>query len=355
MEYSIENINNYELVSDILSGTEWLFVIKSQDQIIRRNKLIATKKNGKYGRISKREIGNGLLVKAKLDNNKVSISKSYNYEEPRHILKLSSGEYLLTAIDKIYRLNKDFEVIKVQENPLFAFLHTIKTNRKENKFLLVSSGYDSVFEIDSIGEVINHWLAWENGFNPDENGNWLALNENYYSKYIDEGKNALLIDPSKYGREGLLTSIRSAHPNLAIYDPYDDDESFIVSIGHQGHLFRINFNQHTTLLILAELNQMPHGLYPFDNGWCVTNTTKGEFWVLDNAFKKKKIYSFNELEHKVKGTEDIEWIQQIIPVNKNCFLALDANRGLIAVDSQKKQYSVYKPNENWCFQDALQF
>lgn len=349
----IEKISDYKLVENVLDKTDWLFVIKSQDQVERREKLLLTKKNGKFGRISKRPNGNGLLVSATLSNKEIIVSRKIPFVESRHIIKLHRGGFLLTSIDTLFHLDKDLNIINKYSHELFAFLHTVRTNSDESKYLVVSSGYDSIFELNTHGEILNQWLAWENGFNPDEDGNWLALNPESYKKYISENKKAKLIDPKLFGKEGLATSIRSAHPNLAIYNTYDEDKSVLISIGHFGDIYKINFEKRETILVNKQLSQMPHGLYPYLDGWCITNTTKGEFWIFNKFLEAQKIFSFKELGHKIKGTENIEWIQQIIPIDEQHLLALDANRGLIAVNLIKKQYSIYYPDPNWCFQDAL--
>ena len=70
----------------------------------------------------------------------------------------------------------------------------------------------------------------------------------------------------------------------------------------------------------------------------------------ENMHEKKCI--FQTLE-KAEALGDNEWIQQIIPFNNSCGVAIDSNRGLIFFDIVKQVKEIYYPNENWCIQDLL--
>ena len=103
-----------------------------------------------------------------------------------------------------------------------------------------------------------------------------------------------------------------------------------------------------------QLSVMSHGIYKkSNNDLMITLTTEGLWIWLDKTFKKIKTLSFKNLDKKIHGIEDAEWIQQVVPFNDNIGLSIDANRGLIAFDLNKEEYCVYNPNENWCIQDVL--
>jgi hypothetical protein len=101
------------------------------------------------------------------------------------------------------------------------------------------------------------------------------------------------------------------------------------------------------------LHQMPHGIQCLDGGWAVTDTVQGDWVIFNSAFLPELTYTFSTLDGKVPGTDHVEWIQQVIPVPGSKALAIDANRGLLAVDFQNAQYTVYQPDPNWCVQDAV--
>ena len=57
---------------------------------------------------------------------------------------------------------------------------------------------------------------------------------------------------------------------------------------------------------------------------------------------------------KPKSVGDAEWLQTVSPTEFKCvYLFVDSNRGLIAVNTCGKQYSLYQPDANWAIQDAV--
>lgn len=348
------DVSTFSPVEGMLDGTSWLFVIKSQDQLERRRRMLESRKGKKFGRIGARETAFGLLTKLRFDGGRVETETRQELREPRHIKRHPQGGFLVSEIDRVHHIDEKGKVKKTYTHPLFGFLHTVDVSKDGARMLVVSSGYDSLFEIDlSSGEETFRWVAWEHGFNPDEDGVWLAADSEHYARYHAEGKQALLIDPAEYGEQGLVTARRSAHPNVAVYNVYDGGRTILVSIGHEGALYRIVREKGEATRACDLLAQMPHGLLPYNGGWCMTNTVRGEWWLFDAALRPTTILTVAGLGGKVAGTEDIEWIQQVIPFGPVQALFLDANRGLIALDREARTYSVYQPDPNWCIQDAL--
>jgi len=357
---SLVDISSFREDKSLHNNTEWLFVIKSQDQEERRKKMIEyfhkTQKgsNVKIGRTEPRPTAVGLLVKAKLLNGEIIVEWQKELPEPRHIIPYKNGRFLVSDVNTIKEVDADGKIYRVYKNPLFAFLHTINLNHSKDKLLVTSSGYDLILEIDLNDENETYrWLAWENGFNPDEDGIWLALNESYYQQYLSEGKNAEWIKPEDFGEQGIVTARRSAHPNVATYDVNDEEKSMIVSLGHGGDLYRVNFHDFTTEKICDFLSQMPHGLAPYRDGWMITNTTKGECIFMNKSFERIGGFSISNFKGKIKEVGTREWIQQVIHTGDDVFFALDANRGLISIDLANSSYNVYQPDSTWCFQDAI--
>jgi len=340
---------------DTLHGLSALLVIKSQDQVERRRNLLASRKGGRFGRITQRPIGDGLLVQGWFANDRFVLEKSADFEECRHAHFWDNKTIFLTEIDRISIVDTtNMTVIDRLTYPYFAFLHTIDLSTDGRYALITSSGYDAVFELEvNTGDVERSWFAWDHGFNPDGDGVWLAADKETYNAYCGEGKEALLVDPADYGRQGLLTARRTAHPNMAVYDPYDDERSFLLCIGHNGEIYRVDRETHATTKVFEAGAQMPHGLRPYQDGWCLTNTVKGEWWVLTKDFELHEVYSVAEMSGKVPGTENVEWVQQVVPWDERHVLFIDANRGLIAVDLEEQAYTIYQPDSNWCIQDAV--
>jgi len=340
-----------------LNGVELLLVVKSLDQAERRRRFLEGRKGDRFGRIQARPVSRGLLVFGRLADGRVAVSRSLELDEPRHACLLQSDRILLTEMDRVLTISlPDFTIQEQMRHPFFAFLHTVDISADCKHGLIVSSGYDAVFEVDLLTrQIVREWRAWEHGFNPDEDGVWLAAKPEYYDRYRREGKRSLLIDPVEYGRQGLLTTRRTAHPNMAVYDRYRNDGSFFFAAGHNGTIYRVHRKDLSTESVFELGDQMPHGLRPFQGGWCLTNTVRGEWWLLNQDFTAHTVYSAAMLEGKVEGTESVEWLQQTVPVGKGHALFLDANRGLIAVDLINRTYTRYGVNPEWCVQDAVLF
>lgn len=350
------DISTFKKTNDwILDNPEIMLVVKSQNQIERRHRMIESKKRKKYGRFTPSPTSIGLLVKGKLEDGIFNIDWKKEFREPRHIRRISKKRFLLTEINKLLEVNEKGGTIRTYEHPFFGYLHTIDISKDQKRALLVSSGYDAIIEIDlETGKETYSWFAWDNGYNPSDDNVWYTSNKEQYDIYLRENKKAVLIDPLKYGEQGVTTANRIAHPNAAIYDYSSCKNSFIVSIGHNGLLSKIDIDTNEQTDLYNKLAVMAHGIYHRSSGgMLITQTTKGEWLWLDNNYNEELIIEFNKLQGKIVGTENSEWIQQVIPMDDNKAIAIDANRGLIVFDLSKNIYNIYQPNENWCIQDLI--
>jgi hypothetical protein len=348
------DVSQFDCMAGVLAGTRWYLVVKSQDQLERRARMAASRRRGRFGRIEPRPVAEGLLVCGELREGCFHAQWSRVFREPRHLRRLNGRELLLTEMNCLLRIDEHGRIQRTYDHPFFAFLHTIDLDRAGTRALVASPGYDSVIELDLAGgDETMHWVAWDHGFNPDESGTWLAADNDTCERYRAEGRPALLINPAEYGDHGLITARRSAHPNAAVYDPYDDYRSFILSVGHTGELHRAQRDAQGTQLLCNELRQMPHGLRAYDSGWLVTDTTRGQWRRMNRAFETERIYSTASLPGKSAGAHDLEWLQQVVMFDPDRALALDANRGLLAIDLKAARYSRYEIDPNWCVQDAM--
>jgi hypothetical protein len=349
----IIDISKFKRVKNLLNNTDWIFVIKSQNQIERRKSMLESKAKGKYGTLGPREPGRGLVLRGRLKNGRVEMRWAQGFFEPRHIYWSEIKKaWRVTTIDKLVYLDKDGRRVGQQQNRLFGSLHTAEGHGK--RILVVSSGYDSVLEYRETDKLRTYfWNAWEHGFNPDPDGYWLTLSQNKFHEYQKEGKKAKLVEPFWLGIHGLLTSHRSAHPNMAVYDPYNRN-SFIVSIAYTGILYRVSFKTGIPEPAFRKLHQMPHGLRAYNGGWIVTDTTVGELVRLNSKFHQVKRFSVAKLPGKPMSVGDAEWLQTSIPGPGKCsFLLVDSNRGLLAISTCRRQYTLYSVDPNWSIQDAV--
>ncbi len=337
----------------VLAGTEWFFVVKSQDQTKRRCRMLASRQRGRFGRIDPRPTATGLLVRGVLEAGALRTQWKQAFWEPRHLCRLPNGEYLLSTVDKVLHIDGQGRVHHHYEHPFFGFLHTVSIDRTGRRGLVVSSGYDALIQIDlASGQELSRWFAWDHGFNPDEQGVWLAADPARARAYEQEGKRVLLVEPAQYGEQGILTDRRTAHPNAACYDPYHAGNDVIVSIAHSGNLYRVELASGNARLVTNALAQMPHGIRPFQGGWLATDTTRGEWVRFDACFAPLERASVCQMPGKPADAGDAEWLQEVVPVGKDVFLAVDANRGLLAVDCAAGTCTQYAVDAEWCIQGA---
>ena len=349
------DVSLYSLDNNILAGSKFFIVVKSQNQVERRKRMLESQKRKRFGRFTPSKTERGLLVCGMLKDGKFNIEWSKEFREPRHIKRLSNGSFLLTEINRVLRIDSTGCIIRAYTHPFFGYLHSVEVTLKEDRALIVSSGYDAVIEIDLIsGEETFSWFAWDNGFNPDADGTWLAVTQEKYESYLNEGKKAILINPVEYGEQGITTALRMAHPNVAVYENSKVRQFFLVCVGHNGELCRVSFSDGKIKTVYSDLCVMPHGLSPRQTGgWMITQTTIGKWIWLDQKFQDEFCFDLSNLEGKVPGTEDAEWIQQVVSIDQSKALGIDGNRGLIALDYKEKKYCIYQVDPNWCIQDAL--
>lgn len=353
-------INDFKISSGLLDPVEVWLVVKSQDQIERRERMVGQLKRGeKIGRIRPRPIAEGLLIKYQFPpngNNQVLSEGAElvtRFPEPRHIVPYARDRYLLTEIGRVNLIDAQGRVLDTFSHPYFAFLHTVVLNQSRDRILVTSGGYDAILELDVRSKEESwRWFGWDHGFNPNEENVYYTNTLRKAEQLEAKGYVAKYIDPAEYNEQGLVTASRTTHPNVAFYNPYKSEATVIASLGY-GKIVEID--RHTSEYQVMLDAQVPvlHGIMPYDQGWIVTNTCRGEFWVLDKEFKPLQEYVFSQLPGKPEEVGDCEWLQLVIPISKDRFLGLDANRGIIICDTVQHRYEVLHPDPNWCLQDVL--
>ncbi len=352
-------IHKFERSPDAgVEPTSGFLVVKSQDQLKRRKRLINQLDNGELGRVERRPVGEGLLVRfelpltgPRLDRETASWTKSF--DECRHITQVEDNKYLLTEMGRVHLIDFGGMVQRTYDHPYFGFLHTVQRSEDGDRILIASSGYDAIIELElESGEETWSWFGWEHGFNPNEKGIYFARSEEEKECLQHDGHEVQFVDPEAYGRRGLITRDRTTIPNACRYDPRKKN-TIIASIGKNGLIVRIDKRTGKYTVLYEDLDQMPHGIYPLEEGWGVTDTLKGQFLEFDRAFSPIRRYDFSQLGGKPEPLADREWLQQVIPVTSNKWIALDANRGLMFVDLERERYEIQKVDENWCMQDLL--
>lgn len=325
-------------------------VVKSLDQVERRARLVEAKQRGRIGRIEERPVATGLWARvAQVGEGCIdrSTAKVTEFREPRGLAQIGPGRFLLADVSSVLLVDAAARVERRYTHPFFAFLHSISFDPDHSRFLVVSSGYDCLVEMDLEGRVSWEWFAWEHGFNPSLDGVYLCRSEALADRYRADGKEALVVDPAKLGELGLMTSQRSNHPNSACYHAADRDR-VLATLGHSGEVIEIDRKSGHARTVVSGLEAMPHGIQSYGEGWVVTNTLRGEFWVVGKNFEVRKKIVTCGLPGKPKEMLAHEWLQAACPVRDGYFLAADANRGLIAIDLGAGEYRIHPVDETWC-------
>ena len=349
MEDSVIDVSTFQK-----GGIEFMrplhLIVKSQDQIERRQRLIEAKNRGKIGRIEQRAVATGLWVtsplRAGITMNRAN-SQVREFKEPRGLVQIGQEKYLLSDINRVLMIDADGMVLKEYTHPFFAFLHSISFDSESRRFFVVSSGYDCLIEMDLEGKVCWEWFAWEHGFNPTLDGVYLCRQKQQAEELTASGKEAMFIDPSEYKSYGLMTSQRSNHPNSGCYHPRKKNV-VLVTLGHSGEVIAIDKTTGKWRKVISGLKSMPHGIQPYEAGWMVTNTLLGEFWLLAQDYNVLNKIATRNLPGKPEGMVEHEWLQATYPVGDGEFIGLDANRGLIYINLHSKQYCIYSVDDSWC-------
>lgn len=338
----------------LIGDIEVFLVVKSTDQIKRRQRLIESKQRNTIGRIKNRPISLGMLVNVNLGVSEVISEDSANFHrtfsEPRGLTTLGDGSYLLAEVGAVHMLNPDASVRKTFDDPWFAFLHSIHKHPIDNLALIVSSGYDAIIEIDyTKWKKTWSWFGWEHGFNPAPDNTYLTRSAEHAARLLRDGKATKLVHPSDYGVIGLTTSFRTTHPSSAMYMP-DDPGSIVATLGQAGCLVKISIDSGEVTVLNDELEKLPHHPVPFLDGWMVTNTLAGEIWTFDRYFNRREILDLSALPGKPVAMADHEWVQMATPVTDTIVVAADANRGIVCLDMKNKYFDILNVDENWSIQ-----
>lgn len=346
------NLAEFTEIDSLLQGQVWVFVVKSCDQMERRQRMLNALDKGKVMGLEPRSVAQGLVFTTCFNGKESENAITQKFLEPRHIKKAPNGDVWLTTIDKLYKLDENMKIAQTIEHDLFSFLHTLDFNADGTRVLVCATGYDSIIEIDlRTGQETYRWMAWEYGFNPDQDGIWLTLDKDTAMRYASENLPHKLVTPSK-DPQGIMMKHCTSHPNVAVYNPYKDDGSFLVSIAWSGTIYMVN-RETGKAQPVSRFNAMPHGLAPFEGGWMVTDTTSGRWVAFDRNWNCVREVVCSALPGKVTGSGDKEWLQIVLPYEKDKLLLLDANRGIIAVDLATKTYALYRSHPNYCIQDAM--
>ena len=220
--------------------------------------------------------------------------------------------------------------------------------------LVVSAGYDSIFEADiKTGAIGWSWFGWDHGYNPrQQDGVFLTHNGQQAEEWQRQGRKVQLVDTGVYGKQGLVTAGRTTFPNSAYYNIYQDEATIVATLFHAGELIEIDKKTGDASVRLSGMN-IPHSILPWQSGWLVTSTREGCFLILSPTFQVERRVGFADMPGKPAEMEEEEWLQSVSPLSDGRqLLAVDANRGLFVIDIEDRKWNVFDIDENWCVQEV---
>ncbi|MCJ8510353.1 hypothetical protein MUU53_20935 [Rhizobium lemnae] len=327
----------------------FVFTVKSKDQLARRRRMVQNLERGAVARVSQRAVSKGFIGVGRLAAGSLVFATIYEADEPRHISIGPDANVFVTTASNIVRLDDNLEFCGSIENKLFSFLHSIERSADGQRFLVCSTGYDTVLEIDvHSGDALKIWYAWERGFNPDLDGNWLTFDNHQHEKWRSEGKTSVLVTPGS-NAYGIAQTYRSAHPNFACYNgPY----AILVHIAFSGALYSINLEDMSHRLILKR-SPMAHGLRKLSDGWALVETTEGKWTEFTNNFEERGGITAKNLGRRHADSGTAEWLQHVLFLDETKAVFFDANRGIYAADLKTRTIQFFETPEDYCFQDAI--
>ena len=200
------------------------------------------------------------------------------------------------------------------------------------------------------GAITWEWFGWEHGFNPRKSdGIYLARKPEQALEFKTKELPYLLVSAADCGEQGLVTAGRTTHPSGACYAS-SGEQKILVTLGQRACAIEIDRMTGSARPVIQGLQQMPHGMTRFGNGWIITNTMAGEIWLLDSDYRLISVLSVRDLSGNSAEAENHEWVQTTVPVGPDLLVSVDANRGLIAFAPERRLLATYAVDEDWAIQ-----
>jgi hypothetical protein len=236
------------------------------------------------------------------------------------ICGLACSENGVAGDEHIARLNDHGQIDLEIRSPLLSQVRSLR--RTAQGLLVTASGIDALLEFDLQGQLIWSWWGTEHGYAEAYGGG---------TRVIDKNEDHRL--KNYPGR------LQTTHLNSAIIDPYDD-RYVITILFYQGKVVRINKNNLHHEVVINNLNGAHH-LRPHSRGYLLSNSRKGEAWILDRNFK---------LLEKIPGTYryfPVKWVQDTLETPFGSHLIADCNAFRLRerdLQGREKSISTQMPN-----------
>ncbi|MEL7157363.1 MAG: hypothetical protein AAFN30_12285 [Actinomycetota bacterium] len=360
----IDDVAGYEVDADLGRDASVFITIKGFNQQAIVRKIIERKGQKTLGLTaaddaSKRRYSTGRVVFTELGMDALSDELLADLDaiecvEPYHLTERGS-QVAFTSGDRFQLIGT--EGMHDYTNPWMAYLHTVDFSADGSRMLLVSTGFDTVQQVDlSSAEVVWEWNAWDNGYTYAERIDTHFVRSPEQAATVaaaNPESTVTVVDPALWPREGLATQQTPLNMNGVFYD---HDGRVLATGYHRPELFVIDADGSHTATDLGL--QHPHSFRPlrsdFHQGYLVANTGAGQFILVGDDMRPHRVVDLTGLpadEEKRNGFG--EWLQTVAPLDaeQGLFLGVDALRSGIHVLDVVRRRRRFIPNpDNWTLQ-----
>lgn len=366
MEQILDDVSEYVVDSELGRDASVFITIKGFNQQAIVRKIIERKGRKTLGLTavddaSKRRYSTGQVVFTRLDMDELDDEQLARFDgiecvEPYHLSE-RGAQVAYTAGDRFQLIGP--EGTRHYSNSWMAYLHTVDFSADGSRMLAVSTGFDTVQEIDlASGQVTWEWNAWDHGYTYAERIDTHFVRDAEQAEALrvaDPDSTVTVVDPAEWPREGLATQQTPLNMNGVFYN---HDGRVLATGYHRPELFVIEADgSHTaTNLDLAHPHSFRSLRSTFHQGYMVANTGRGQLILIGEDMSPTRVVDVSGLpadDEKRNGFG--EWMQTVAPLDadQGLFLAVDALRSGIHVLDVARRRRRFIPNpENWTLQTA---
>ena len=378
-----ENVSDYT-VDDDLGRSHLVYVtIKGFNQQAIVAKIIQRKGQKSLGltaveNTSQRRYSSGKILFTDLGidaftDELVDTGDAVDSVEPYHLA--FSGDLLAyTAGDRLEVVGPDGR--RTLTNDWMAYLHTADFSADRERVLVVSTGFDTIQELDladGSGEPLWEWNGWDHGITYSEpaDRHYVRSEEQAEEIRVADPDTPVVVvdDPLDWPREGLATQETPLNMNGVFYGPPGDDgrEQVLATGYHRSDLFVIDREsgvrqydldlRHPHSFRAVSSDDIDDELADelgYDYEYMVSNTGEGQLLLLDDDFSVNTTIDFGGLPADTdKQTGFGEWLQTAAFLDESAGLvaAVDALRdGVHLVDLPGRRRRFIPNPPNWTIQ-----
>lgn len=363
-----ELLSAYTLDKELGADLHLFVTIKGFNQLAIVRKIIERKGQKSFGLsassdANKRRYSTGQILLTDLNRCRFDDAifetgrQSITCLEPYH-LAIHEQRIAVTAGYEFKVVDLRLGQSRTYTNDWMAYLHTLDFSADGDQMLTVSTGFDTIQEIDLRSNQVSwEWNAWDHGFTYSPRTKTHVVRTQKQAAKLRKGSPGthltLIDDPTRLPKEGLPTQETPLNLNGVFYGRQGE---ILATAYHRPELFVIERSGDYRLINLDLCH--PHSFLPITipghSGYMVANTGSGQLLLLDDAFQivhKIDVSSLPADESKKRGFG--EWLQTVslLDAKRGYFAAVDALRDgihLIDLPNRRRRFIANPPH--WTIQ-----